>query len=74
MLQDFGRIIITFGVIMIVVGAILWFLGKLPFVGKLPGDIVVKRENFSFYAPIATGIIISIVLSIVLTIISNLKR
>lgn len=74
MLQDFGRIIIVFGIILIVVGAALWFLGRLPFVGKLPGDILLKRENFTFYAPITTAILISLILSIIFTIISNLKR
>ena len=74
MLQEAGRLVISLGVIIIVVGAILWFFGKLPFLGKLPGDILVKRENFSFYAPITTGIVISVVLSILLTIFFNIKK
>lgn len=74
MLQDLGRIIIIFGIVLIVLGAVLWFFGKLPFIGKLPGDILVQKPNFTFYAPITTAIIISIVLSILLTIFSNIKK
>lgn len=74
MLQDLGRLTIIFGIILIVVGSALWFFGKLPFIGKLPGDILVQRPNFTFYAPITTVILISVILSILLTIISNLKK
>lgn len=74
MIQDFGRMIITFGVILILIGVVLSLFGRIPFMGKLPGDILYKRDNFTFYAPIATSLIISIILSILLTIIFNLKR
>lgn len=74
MLQDAGRVIIITGIVLIIAGSLFWFFGKLPFLGKLPGDILIKRENFSFYAPITTGIILSILLSIIFTIISNLKK
>ena len=73
MIQDFGRTIISVGVVLVIFGGLLWLFGKLPLVGKLPGDILVKRDNFTFYAPIATGILISIILSILL-IIFNLKK
>lgn len=74
MLQDAGRIIIILGIILIVVGSTIWFFGKLPFLGKLPGDIFVQKEKFSFYAPLTTSLIISLFLSIVLTVISNLRK
>lgn len=73
-MQDLGKLIISVGVILVVVGAILSFFGKLPFIGKLPGDILIKRGNFSFYAPITTGILISVLLSILLTIFFNIKK
>ena len=73
-MQELGRLIISIGVVLIVLGAILSFFGKLPFIGKLPGDILIKRGNFSFYAPITTGIVISVVLSILLTIFFNIKK
>ncbi len=74
MLQELGRIVIILGVVLVVLGSMLWFFGKLPFLGKLPGDVLVKKDNFSLYVPISTMILISIFLSIILTLISNLKR
>ena len=74
MIQDFGKLIIIFGVIFVVVGLLLLVFGKMPFIGKLPGDILVRRENFVFYVPITSSIIVSIILTILLTIIFNLKR
>lgn len=74
MIQDLGRIVITIGVVITVIGAFLWLFGKLPFIGKLPGDILIQKPNFTFYAPIATGFIISVVLSLLLTLITFLKK
>ncbi|MBI2007537.1 MAG: DUF2905 domain-containing protein [Candidatus Blackburnbacteria bacterium] len=74
MLQDLGRVVIVIGIVLVVLGSLIWFFGKLPFLGKLPGDIMVQKDNFSFYAPVATMILISIFLSIILTIISNLRK
>lgn len=74
MLQDLGRVVIVIGIVLTVLGSVLWFFGKLPFLGKLPGDIMLQKDNFSFYAPITTMILISIFLSIVLTVISNLRK
>jgi len=69
-MQPFGRILIVFGLIFLGVGLLLTFFDKIPFLGKLPGDINIKRDNFSFYFPITTCIIISLLLSLVLWIIS----
>ncbi|OGY08192.1 MAG: hypothetical protein A2700_00335 [Candidatus Blackburnbacteria bacterium RIFCSPHIGHO2_01_FULL_44_64] len=74
MLQEAGRVVIIVGIVLIVTGSFLWFFGKLPFLGKLPGDILVKKENFSFYAPITTTIVISILLSLLLTVISTFRK
>ena len=62
-LSAFGKILIFFGIIMIVVGGLFLFGSKIPFIGRLPGDITIQRKNFSFYFPITTCIIISIVFS-----------
>jgi len=62
---ELGKSLIFIGIIVIVVGTILLFNDRLPFnLGKLPGDISYKKENFSFYFPITTSILISIVLSL----------
>ncbi|HBL52409.1 MAG: hypothetical protein A3D24_04490 [Candidatus Blackburnbacteria bacterium RIFCSPHIGHO2_02_FULL_39_13] len=74
MLQELGRVIIIIGIVLVVIGSLFWFFGKLPFLGKLPGDFLLQRDNFSLYAPITTMIILSVFLSIILTIISFLKK
>lgn len=61
-----GKALVVFGLILVVVGAIIWGMGGIPMIGRLPGDIYVRRGNFTFYFPITTAIIISVVLSLVL--------
>lgn len=58
------RILVTLGVILIVVGLAWPWLAKLG-LGRLPGDIVIERENFRFYFPITTMVLISLVLSVI---------
>ncbi|VAX32121.1 hypothetical protein MNBD_NITROSPIRAE02-214, partial [hydrothermal vent metagenome] len=57
-----GKFLIITGLIIIVLGAILMLAGKVPFLGRLPGDIIIERKNFTFYFPLATSIILSVVL------------
>lgn len=59
------KLLITLGVILLTLGIIWPLLSKLPF-GRLPGDIYIERENFTFYFPLTTGLLISIVLSALL--------
>ncbi|MCC7033729.1 MAG: DUF2905 domain-containing protein [Acidobacteria bacterium] len=61
---DLGRMLMFAGGAMLVVGALLSFGGKIPWLGRLPGDIVIEREHVRFYFPIVTSILISIVLSL----------
>ena len=66
MAGDIGKIIIFIGLLLVVIGFV-WMVGnKLPFIGKLPGDIAIERKNYSFYFPVTTCIIISIILSFIL--------
>ncbi len=60
-----GKFFIIFGIIFIIVGLFFIIFPKFP-IFKLPGDIVVKKENFSFYFPIVSSILISVILSIIL--------
>ncbi|MDG5786433.1 DUF2905 domain-containing protein [Evansella sp. AB-P1] len=72
-MNQIPKILITLGVIMIVVG-LLWQVGGRFFsLGKLPGDILIKRGNTTFYFPIVTSIIISIILSFLLFIFSRFR-
>jgi hypothetical protein len=61
-----GKLLIVFGLVIVGAGLILLISDKIPWLGKLPGDIVVKRDNFTFFFPLATCILISIVLSLIL--------
>jgi hypothetical protein len=63
-MSDFGKILVFFGLILVGLGLILLFVPKIPWLGKLPGDITIKRENFTFYFPLATSILISVLLTI----------
>lgn len=69
-----GKILIIAGIIMVIAGAIIHFSPKLPFLGKLPGDIVIDRGNFKFYFPITTSILISVIISLILIIINKSKQ
>jgi len=61
--SEAARIIIILGAALIALGVILPYVAKLDFFGKLPGDIKIERENFSFYFPIATCIVLSVLLT-----------
>ena len=63
--QPLGKILIIVGIIIVIAGVILLFAGKIPFIGKLPGDFVIRKKNFTIYIPIATSILISIILSLI---------
>jgi len=61
-----GRILIYLGLLLVVLGVIFSLVGKIPWLGHLPGDITIERERFTFYFPLATCLIISVILSLVL--------
>ncbi|GFO54316.1 hypothetical protein GMSM_13230 [Geomonas sp. Red276] len=65
-MPQFGKSLIVIGLVIALIGVILTLAGRIPWLGRLPGDIYVKRENFTFYFPLATSIIVSIVLSFIL--------
>ena len=64
-MQEIGKTLIIFGVVLVLVGFLLTFANKIPFIGRLPGDIYVQKKNFTFYFPLATSILISAILSLV---------
>lgn len=63
---NLGKIIIFFGLVLIIFGLIMLVSPKIPFLEKLPGDIFIKKDGFSFYFPLATSILISIILTIII--------
>ncbi len=70
-LSSFGKILIFAGIVMVVVGGFLVFGNRIPYLGKLPGDITVQKKNFSFYVPVTTCIIISIIITLIMRFFGN---
>ena len=66
MSSEIGKALIVAGILLVAIGLLLTFGGKLNFIGKLPGDIRIERENFSFFFPLGTCVLVSLLLSLVL--------
>lgn len=64
-MESIGRTLVIVGLMIAGLGAVLMLGGKIPWIGKLPGDILIERKNFSFYFPLATSILVSLLLSLV---------
>ena len=64
-MSEIGKLLIVFGVLIAVVGVAIVVAGRLPWIGRLPGDIYVRRGSFTFYFPLATSILVSIALTLV---------
>ena len=64
--QELGRALIVFGAVIVLIGALLVFAGKIPFVGRLPGDVLVRKGGFTLYAPLMTGLVLSLLLTLAL--------
>jgi hypothetical protein len=69
-----GKAIIVLGAILVAVGVVITFFDRIPFLGKLPGDIHFRRGNFQVYFPVVTSIALSMILSLVFWIVSRLAR
>ena len=65
-MSDLGRYLLILGCIIAVAGAVLMFSDKLPWLGRLPGDIYVKKENYSIFFPVTTCILVSLIISLIL--------
>lgn len=65
-MSGLGKALVLLGILFTVVGALMLLAGRLPWVGRLPGDVHIQRDGWSFYVPITTSIVISVVLSLLL--------
>jgi hypothetical protein len=65
-MTELGKFLIAFGGVIVLVGVLFSLGGKLPWLGRLPGDILIQRDNFSFYFPLTTSLLVSIFLSLLL--------
>jgi hypothetical protein len=70
-MSELGRALIVLGLVIVVVGVVLVFVERVPWLGRLPGDIHVQRGNWTFYFPLGTSILLSIVLTLVLWLIGR---
>lgn len=61
---DVGKLLMLLGVILLVVGMLLSLGGRVPWLGRLPGDVYIERQNFKFYFPLGTSILISLILTL----------
>ena len=62
--KTLGNILILTGIVAILIGLILRLMGRLKWIGRLPGDIVIQKGNFTFYFPLMTGLLASLFLSL----------
>jgi DUF2905 family protein len=74
-MTDLGKLLIGLGLLLVVAGVVVTLLGRanLP-LGRLPGDIVYRGKNTTFYFPLATSVVVSVVLSIILYVVGRWKR
>jgi hypothetical protein len=73
-MMPIGKMLTVLGAVLVGVGLLLTFFDKIPFLGKLPGDIHIKRENFQVYFPIASSVVLSLLLTIILWIFSYFRK
>ena len=64
MLTDLGKMLILFGIVLVALGVALSLTGRVPWLGRLPGDIVIRRDNFVLVLPLTTCLVVSVVLSV----------
>ena len=68
-----GKLLIIVGIILVIAGIFIHFNLKVPWMGRLPGDITIKREGFSLYIPVVTSLLLSGLLTLILYILSKLR-
>lgn len=74
-MERFGKIMVTAGIGIAIVGLVVWLLGdKLRFLGRLPGDIRIEKENVRIYFPITTMLLLSVVLSFILWLVQKWNK
>lgn len=73
-MAHYGKFIVLVGLVIAGVGVVMMFFDKIPLVGKLPGDISIKKENFQLYIPITTSVLLSVAASLIVWVLSYLTR
>ena len=70
-MHDIGKLLVVLGLVVVAVGVVVMLAGRVPWLGRLPGDIQIERGNWSFYFPLATSLVVSVVISLVLYLIGR---
>ncbi len=65
-MSDVGKLLVIFGLLIVAVGILLMLVDRVPWVGRLPGDIHIERGNWTFYFPLGTSLLLSVVLTLIL--------
>ncbi|MBC7237232.1 MAG: DUF2905 domain-containing protein [Clostridia bacterium] len=73
-MQDLGRLLLVMGGILVVLGIVLTLAGRIPWLGRLPGDIRIQRDNFTCIVPLATSLLLSLLLTVVLNVVLRILR
>jgi Protein of unknown function (DUF2905) len=71
MFDSLARMLIVLGIVLALLGGVLLLVGQMPFLGRLPGDIVIRRQNWSLYFPLTTSIVISVLLTLLFSLFSR---
>jgi DUF2905 family protein len=74
MVSDIGRWLIGLGIVLVIAGLLFLALGRLPWLGRLPGDIIIERPQLTVYIPLGTMIVISLILTVLANVIARLWR
>jgi hypothetical protein len=73
-LAQFGRVLVLIGGVILAFGVVLVVADRVPFVGRLPGDITVRGDGWTLYAPLATSIVLSVLLTVALSLVAWMRR
>jgi len=64
-LDDLGKVLIGFGLLIVILGVVMLVAGRVPWLGRLPGDIYIRRGDWAFYFPLATSLVVSVLLTLI---------
>jgi hypothetical protein len=73
-LAQFGRVLVLIGAVILGLGVVLVLADRVPFIGRLPGDIRISGDGWTIYAPLATSIVLSVLLTVILSLVALVRR
>jgi hypothetical protein len=73
-MTEIGRWLIGIGILLVVIGLVIMAAGRLPWLGRLPGDILIERDNLTIFIPLGTMLVVSLILTIIANLIARWWR